>query len=221
MHLVLKSSSDHYTWTLPTTWLRNLIGGNKYLEHQGDARIVNHTTGDMCVLQFKESGFFSNAKNEVEGTITVGESRKTMGLTGKWSEVLYHEVEPSQLTILWKARSLLPDADQYYGFTAFTIELNEITADLRGRLPRTDSRLRPDLRLYENGYVDSAEEEKKRVEERQRETRRAMEARGEAWRPAWFELRDDAVDGNPAWVYKGGYWEARQTQQWPDGVELW
>ncbi|KAG5462073.1 MAG: hypothetical protein BJ554DRAFT_5636 [Olpidium bornovanus] len=222
VHLALKASGDYYTWTLPTTWLRNLIGGNKYLEHVGDARIVNHATGDACVLQFKESGFFSSAKNEVAGTVTLGESRRTTGVTGRWSEALYHEIEPSQLLILWQARAPPPDAEQRYGFTAFAAGLNEITADVRGRLPRTDSRLRPDVRLFEEGNVDAADGEKRRVEERQRETRRAMEERGEAWRPAWFELKDrDPVDGNPAWVYKGGYWEARQAQRWPDGVDLW
>lgn len=35
---------------------------------------------------------------------------------------------------------------QYYGFSSFAMELNELTADLKHLLPPTDSRLRPDQR---------------------------------------------------------------------------
>ena len=36
----------------------------------------------------------------------------------------------------------------------------------------TDSRLRPDIRLMEEGNIDKASQEKTRLEEKQRETRR-------------------------------------------------
>jgi len=93
-----------------------------------------------------------------------------------------------------------------YGFTQFAIELNEVTDDLKGFLPRTDSRLRPDQRLLENGDAAGAEAEKIRLEEKQRAARKALEEKnnGADWTPTWFTM------GKGEWVYSGGYWEARE-----------
>lgn len=38
------------------------------------------------------------------------------------------------------------DQEQYYGFTQFAVELNELDATLRPLLPPTDTRFRPDQR---------------------------------------------------------------------------
>lgn len=32
--------------------------------------------------------------------------------------------------------------------------------------------------------------------------------------PLWFEKRLDPVTGETACVYKGGYWEAKEKQDW-------
>ena len=44
--------------------------------------------------------------------------------------------------------SLPPDADMYYGFTRFAIELNEIDSDEVHLYPATDTRFRPDQRYF-------------------------------------------------------------------------
>ena len=77
-------------------------------------------------------------------------------------------------------------------------------------LPRTDTRFRPDQRLYENGRVDEADKEKERLEQKQRDTRKELEAQGEKWNPQWFQLTKDTTSTTgQSWVYKGGYWESR------------
>ncbi len=43
----------------------------------------------------------------------------------------------------------------------------------------TDSRLRPDIRLMEEGHIDRASEEKTRLEEKQREARKTRKNRKE------------------------------------------
>jgi hypothetical protein len=50
-------------------------------------------------------------------------------------------------------------------------------------LSPTDSRFRPDIREMEEGDIDLAGQEKNRLEEKQRETRRTMEKRREEWQP--------------------------------------
>lgn len=68
----------------------------------------------------------------------------------------------------WK-RSYL---ESMYYFTEFAVQLNEFE---EGVAP-TDSRRRPDQRLMEEGRWDEANQEKLRLEEKQRTTRKAREA---------------------------------------------
>ncbi|OMJ30128.1 Oxysterol-binding protein-related protein 3 [Smittium culicis] len=77
-------------------------------------------------------------------------------------------------------------------------------------LPLTDSRLRPDLRLYENGNYKLAESVKGKLEDNQRVFLNKIEEGAESdWVPKWFEFKSDPsgeTEGN--WEYKGGYWKA-------------
>lgn len=68
-----------------------------------------------------------------------------------------------------------PESEKFYNFTVFAAQLNEPED---GVAP-TDSRLRPDQRLMENGQWDEANEEKVRLEEKQRAVRRKREAEAE------------------------------------------
>lgn len=67
------------------------------------------------------------------------------------------------------------DCDKYYSFTELACQLNEPED---GVAP-TDTRLRPDQRLMENGHWDDANAEKLRLEEKQRTVRRAREREAE------------------------------------------
>jgi hypothetical protein len=72
--------------------------------------------------------------------------------------------------------------------------------------------------MFEEGKADEAEAEKQRLEQKQRETRKIMEAAGKQWVPRWFEpVKDSNTETGQAWVYKGGYWESRgRFQPVPD-----
>lgn len=64
--------------------------------------------------------------------------------------------------------------------------LNEWTEEdknIRPSLPPTDSRFRPDIRKMEEGDINSAGQEKDRLEEKQRTTKRVMDKRREEWQP--------------------------------------
>ena len=102
------------------------------------------------------------------------------------------------------------DANLYYGFTRFAIELNEFTEDLKEELPPTDTRYRPDQRHFENGKVDEAEQEKQKIEEKQRERRREQEAKGEEHQPLWFSL-DKTSKSNKDWIFNNQYWTKRES----------
>ena len=193
-----------------------MVSANKYLEHAGVMRVENLTTGEACEITFHQSGMFSNGpKNDINGVLWDSNKKKVGSISGKWNEVLYHEIGPNQLEVIWKANKPAPDHEQYYGFTQYTMELNELTDDIKDHLPNTDTRLRPDQRLFEEGDVDNAESEKLRIEQKQREYRKFLERTGKKWEPQWFKLENDV------WVYSGNYWETRGRKAFEKKVELW
>ena len=91
-------------------------------------------------------------------------------------------------------------------------------------LPPSDSRLRGDCRLFEEGLVDEADIEKIRLENKQRANRKAREEAEEEWVPRFFQLEDHhLIEGEKAWKYKHDncYWKKRLTGNWEDLPDLW
>ncbi|KEP54600.1 animal oxysterol-binding family 3 protein [Rhizoctonia solani 123E] len=205
-----------YSWQKPSSFMRNLIAGNRYLEHVGPMSITS-SAGYRCDLDFKEGGFWSSTLNHVGGSIVSPDSKVVSKIEGTWHEGISQHLDSkgSHLKVLWRPNPFPSFADQYFGFTAFTITLNELTPDLVGVIPPTDSRLRPDQRAMEEGRIDDADQLKIQLEEGQRARRRAREEAGEEWKPQWFEQ-----DESGEWKYKGGYWETRKTGKW-SSVALW
>lgn len=227
-YIQLKGSNDEYTYSKPSSWLRNLVAGTKYLEHIGEMRVDNHSTREYAIVTFKEgtSGgtlFFSSNNNESSRNNIVAKFFDNQGslvreVEGKWSDAISEVIGPDQYAVIWRCKAPgIPDYTDYYGLSSFAMELNEITSLEKDKIPITDTRYRPDQRLFENGQVVEAEAEKLRLEQDQRDRRKANDT------PLWFEMKPDPYSPTgESWQYKGGYWEARNSQQWPSDVpKLW
>jgi len=180
-----------------------------YLKHYGKLTIDNVTTMARCVLDFKENGYW-NSGNMVAGTVYSPSGEALVSLEGKWDGSLCRKFDSSHFQVLWRANPFPKNSLDYYGFTSFGMTLNEITGDLEGKLPPTDSRHRPDVRALEEGDLDTAEAEKRRVEEAQRDRR----GQGRDRKPRWFKEAGDE------WIYTGGYWEERRNG-WKNIQPLW
>lgn len=158
-HVSLSGHNDHFTFFKPSSWMKNMIAGEKYLEHSGECKVINQTTGEYATVTFKEGtggGLFGapTKRNDVVAVFYDAQGTKRRRVVGKWSESLVEEVglDKSKLSVLWTARPPgVSDHTKYYGFTKFATELNEITELEKGKLPITDTRLRPDQRFYEQG----------------------------------------------------------------------
>ena len=224
--VVLHSTGDRFSWCPATNFLRNILAGEKYVEPAGTMDIFNETTNERAEIVFKSKGMFSGRLEDVVAQVYASDGQQSgTGLVGKWTASLSVTengfVRPSAQP-LWTTGSLVPDAVKHYGFTTFAASLNETTPIENGKLPPTDSRLRPDQRAAEVGDLDSAENLKAKLEEAQRCRRKQMEDDGEDWQPKWFR-KLDALDGvgEEVWVAKTGgesYWEKRKQADWR-GVE--
>ncbi|EPY78186.1 hypothetical protein CB1_001112010 [Camelus ferus] len=109
--------------------------------------------------------------------------------------------------LLWRIAPRPPNSAQMYNFTSFAMVLNEVDKEMESVIPKTDCRLRPDIRAMENGEIDQASEEKKRLEEKQRAARKNRSKSEEDWKTRWFHQGPNPYSGAQDWIYSGSYWD--------------
>lgn len=214
-------TDEFYSWSIATVFLRNVVMGEKYVEPVGTMHVVNDSTGAKATVEFRSKGVFGGRGEEVVAE-AFGPDGKHAGLSlaGTWTGGL--KIMPGNKEI-WAPGGLVDNYQQTYGMTQFAAALNEITGLEKGKLPPTDTRLRPDQRFAEQGELDKAEEWKVKLEEAQRVRRRALEESGEEYKPRWFVKVSDGPDGDEVWKLKGGkegYWEERAKGEWSGVVDI-
>uniref|UniRef100_A0A3P8UBI9 Oxysterol-binding protein n=1 Tax=Amphiprion percula TaxID=161767 RepID=A0A3P8UBI9_AMPPE len=242
IHLHFHASGNHYVWRKVTSTVHNIIVGKLWIDQSGDIEIVNHRTKETCQLKFSPYSYFSrDVPRKVTGVVADSGGQAHYILSGTWDEkmesskivqssrggsgsegkqkTVYQTLSPK---LLWKKYPLPENAENMYYFSALALTLNE----LEEGIGLTDSRLRPDQRLMEDGRWDEANSEKQRLEEKQRAVRRRREAeasdaldegmkqRTGSYQPLWFHQRRDSITGETNFVYKGGYWESKDRQDW-------
>ncbi|CAB3359184.1 Hypothetical predicted protein [Cloeon dipterum] len=231
-HLEFLNSGNHYTWRKVTTTVHNIIVGKLWVDQHGDMDIVNHKTGDKCHLKYIPYSYFTrDVQRKVKGCV--------MDKNGsvKWVVQENPVFKTGPYKVAWKRRALASDAEKYYNFTELACQLNEPE---EGVAP-TDSRLRPDQRMMEDGQWDEANSVKLRLEEKQRTVRRQREAEQEkaaadgrpypgyepvwfkqdspsrpypGYEPVWFKQETEKSTGVVGYMYQGNYWESKEKQDW-------
>ncbi|XP_014671474.1 PREDICTED: oxysterol-binding protein-related protein 6-like [Priapulus caudatus] len=185
--VVLPRWNEKYKWNKVTTCIHNLLGGQRWVDQYGEMFIqCNDIT---CKMEFSKAAYWSEKASEVHGVITDPQGNTIKQIFGKWNETFYCGVAPSAKCV-WRPGAMPQDYEQYYGFTRFAIELNELESELAKFLPPTDTRFRPDQRALEEGLVDLAEAEKLKVEQMQRERRKNREESSIEYEARWFSVAD-------------------------------
>ncbi|KAK2184490.1 hypothetical protein NP493_265g03057 [Ridgeia piscesae] len=234
-HLVFPASGNHYTWRKVTTTVHNIIVGRLWVDNHGEMEIVNHKNGDKCHMKYMPYSYFSReTPRKVTGVVTDKDGKERWVIQGTWDEkiegapviktaestrgkVLY-DTGPS--TVMWHRDYPPPELEKCYCFTQFAVTLNEPE---EGVAP-TDSRLRPDQRLMEEGAWDEANDVKVKLEEKQRQKRREKEQEAllaaeegreyVSYEPKWFRKETDPQTGNLVHIYTGEYWQCKDTCKW-------
>uniref|UniRef100_A0A673C3J9 Oxysterol-binding protein n=1 Tax=Sphaeramia orbicularis TaxID=375764 RepID=A0A673C3J9_9TELE len=167
-----------------------------------------------CLYVIDPAAFEANKKNDKKGA----EEKK--GSKSSGSEDQEEVPSPAADTVqmipgsqlLWRIAPRPPNSAQMYSFTSFAMQLNELHKDMEGVIPQTDCRLRPDIRAMENGDIDLASEEKKRLEEKQRAARKNRSKSDEDWKTRWFNQGQNPHTNSQDWLFTGGYWDRTYTQ---------
>ncbi|KDQ17455.1 hypothetical protein BOTBODRAFT_128393 [Botryobasidium botryosum FD-172 SS1] len=236
---------EHYSWKKVTTNVSGFILGSPTIDHYGEMTVMNHRTGDKCVLTFKPRGWTAKNSCEITGNVIDSSGRTTWEIAGRWSSQLVArrvgtdqgdllpdvtisgQQSSPEYILLWRNTD---KPSMPFNLTPFAVSLNDCPqATLRPYLPPTDCRLRPDQRAFETGQYTRANELKSELEELQRATRRKREAGIlPPHRPRWFEATTDADTGERVWapvrIGEGGgleYWEERKRVWENEGRQAW
>ncbi|XP_025830345.1 oxysterol-binding protein 1 isoform X2 [Agrilus planipennis] len=197
-----------------------------YFSKESQRRVKGAVMDDKGVVRYIVNGTWDE-KVEIAPVVGTGavsgriEHSRNSSLNAKTSaaslETIYQTGKPQ---LAWKRREPPPESERYYNFTLLAAQLNEPEP---GVAP-TDSRMRPDQRLMEEGNWNEANKEKLRLEEKQRASRRQREAEAEKaaaegrpyppYMPLWFEQRRDPEVDTIYHMYKDTYWQCKAKQDW-------
>jgi oxysterol-binding protein 1 len=173
-HVEFPATGHKFTWRKVTTTVHNIIVGKLWVDHHGDMEIVGERAakGVKCHLKYLPYSYFTrDTQRRVKGVVMDRDSQVKWVLNGTWDAKL--EIAPVISTTgspenpvyktgnykaVWVRPPPEADCDKYYSFTTLASQLNEPE---EGVAP-TDSRLRPDQRLMEDGRWDESNTEKLR-----------------------------------------------------------
>ncbi|KAM7381210.1 hypothetical protein PAMA_012180 [Pampus argenteus] len=224
VNVTLPRYGDHYEWNKVVTCIHNVLSQQRYLEHYGEVTIRNLKSNVCtCKITFVKSRYWGSEtnKNEVQGTVLDQSGSVIHRFGGLWHEGIFCDTLPTPKCV-WKPNRQPNDHLLYYGFSTFAMELNELTPDLKPLLPSSDSRLRPDQRMLEEGDVDGADSKKDDIEAIQRERRKELAKRGEEHTPRFFKKAKDSC-GRDVWLTNGTYWKLREDPGFAksENITLW
>ncbi|XP_010125278.1 PREDICTED: oxysterol-binding protein-related protein 3 isoform X4 [Chlamydotis macqueenii] len=217
-HVTLPAFKDHFAWNKVTSCIHNILSGQRWIEHYGEIIIKNlNDDACHCKLTFIKAKYWNPNAHEIEGSVMDKAGKVVHRLFGKWHENLYCETTSSS-NCIWRANPMPKDYEQWYGFTQFALELNELDPQTKSFLPSTDTRFRPDQRFLEEGNIEGAEMQKQRIEQLQRERRKVLEENNLEHQPRFFRKSND-----DSWVSNGTYMELRKEPGFSklDNPVLW
>ncbi|KAI1864721.1 hypothetical protein JX265_008445 [Neoarthrinium moseri] len=222
---------DFYSWKKPNSQVVGIITGNPVVDNYGLVEIKNWTTGEVCILDFKQRGWKASSAYGIAGKILDADGRPRVSIGGRWNSKLYARYTPgfeatvdepadggsfhkgslsdtTKAILIWQANDRPKDIP--FNLTPFVLSFNHIDDNLRKWIGPTDSRHRPDQRAMEDGEYDLAAVEKDRLENEQRRRRKRREENGEEYMSPWFTREKNKITGEEYWRFNGKYWQQRE-----------
>ncbi|MCQ2817444.1 MAG: oxysterol-binding protein [archaeon] len=216
-HVMLKRTNDYYVFNRPAVYMKGLMTGALHSDYTGDLIIQNtNNEKSKCVITFTEESKKSPL-GKFEGKVYNTEGEVVFHLGGNWNQELYY-CKPNgedKVTIVEidKNEEYLQNSQEKYIMPQFACNLNIITEDLKKILPPTDSRMRKDLREYEEGDTDKAQKIKLLIEEKQRERHIKFEEDKIAYKPEFFVNEFNAKSNDEVYISNGKYWALRKGKK--------
>ena len=208
--------NDNIVYTKPFINVQNLIFGTMYLQINGKFKVINDE-GDICEVNILPSKGIESGK--MRGSIKDINGNLKYNLEGDWlNKIKIINPETKNEEILWE---IIPwENQENYYYQPITFDLNNLTDEMKIKLPHTDSRFRPDQRLMEFQKIDEAALEKERLENKQRKARKIDKKNGVINKPYFFDETYDDITGELIYIYKDNYFEKRKNMDFSDLPDL-
>ncbi|ORZ39657.1 hypothetical protein BCR44DRAFT_55878 [Catenaria anguillulae PL171] len=174
---------EEYVLNLPNVYARGILFGTMILELGDSVQIKCEKTDLVCDLEFKVKGYFTGTYNAIGGKIRrISKPKEVLyELSGKWSDASFIKTPKSDNDVLF-------DANEEHIFPK-TVPADDQQEPYESR--RVWSKVT--VAIGDND-MDTATEEKNKIELRQREKRIEREEKGEEWSPRFFKLIGEGED---------------------------
>ena len=217
IHIKLKKTGDHYTYTPPNTLAKGIMNPPMYVDYSGDVLIENLTDKKYkCELKFIAEGWSKDSLGNFEGTVYNGDDVVYL-LGGNWKENIYM-TDPDgnnekQLLVLDQNLEYLNNNSERYILPEFVADLNNLTEELEKSLPLNDCRFKKDQRFLEEGNITEAQKYKEKYEEKQRK-----ELNNDEHKILFFNKKYDEESEVNYYEPNGQYWEMKKNNTLKDNV---
>lgn len=104
------NTQDTFTIRKPSSFVRNLVAGTKYLEVVGELLVANERTGEHSIVHFKEGSSWGGAstRNKVEGKVMDPKGTVKAELVGRWDEAIDRKEGKDSFKRLWTISEFPP-----------------------------------------------------------------------------------------------------------------
>ena len=190
-YLKIHAFGELFKWNFPSMSVNNLLGGfrNLWLDFYGCVTVTNETTGDVARVDFHKGSRDIATRGECSGSLYSADGSEKYKLWGNYLRGVKayragKDQERGAFT-LFQPRPEVEDSELQYNFSQFTMHVNEVTDRLLEKLPPTESKLREDVRLLEEGNMALATKAKRLIKNRDLHTRRSLKHPSD-WKNGWF-----------------------------------
>lgn len=165
---------ERFEFNPPTLTFHGLIMGSPYIDINCKAVLKNlsKSKNRHAEINYHRRGWTAASHFKIDGKVYLDKD-VVVTFEGKWSEsVTMTDLRTGVSEVVWTKHPYPENWEKQYGMTHHSLQLNYLPNWLRGKLPPTDSRFRPDQRALENGDFELASQEKHRLEVKQRAVRK-------------------------------------------------
>ncbi len=212
-HVIFKNTQDKYVFNKPVVYLIELMSGTPKYDYDGKIIIEDVNNKDIKgEINFFEGKSKTIKEFNIEGSVFKN-GNVVYKIKGNWNHNLYYytKKDESDKNIFWKIFDdpSLNNSLEKYVLPSYSLNFNLLTDNLKKILPKTDSRLRPDQREYENGNVDEATKLRKIIEDKQRARHKKFDEQKIIYEPLYFNNLYSSESSDFVYIYKGNYFEDR------------
>ena len=212
-HVIFKNTQDKYVFNKPVVYLIELMSGTPKYDYDGKIIIEDVNNKDIKgEINFFEGKSKNIKEFNIEGSVFKN-GNVVYKIKGNWNNNLYYytKKDESDKNIFWKIFDdpSLHNSLEKYVLPSYSLNFNLVNDNLKQILPKTDSRLRPDQREYENGNIDEATKLRKIIEDKQRARHKKFDEQKIIYEPIYFNNLYSSESSDFVYIYKGNYFEDR------------